>query len=237
MKEKSGFKLLKIMLVVLLSLITLTIIAFLVFASFHYEADEVALAILEEGEEIEVIDNMTILSPTEESNTGIIFYPGAKVDSEAYLPLLDQLREEGITTVLIDMPLRFAFFNIDAADDVYEQVPDVENWYIMGHSLGGAMASVYAEDNQEDLQGLIVLGAYVYGEYPTQDSLTIYGTFNAELEDNIDYTDNIVVIEGGNHAQFGNYGAQSGDPDATITAEEQQAITVDAIVEFISNEE
>ena len=52
-------------------------------------------------------------------------------------------------------------------------------------------------------------------------------------EKNINYTENIVIIEGGNHAQFGNYGKQKGDPDATISAEEQQTIAVNAIVEFI----
>ena len=52
--------------------------------------------------------------------------------------------------------------------------------------------------------------------------------------ENIDYTDNIVIIEGGNHAHYGNYGEQSGDPKATISDVEQQEITVEAIVEFIS---
>ena len=52
---------------------------------------------------------------------------------------------------------------------------------------------------------------------------------------NNDYTDNIIKIEGGNHAQFGNYGKQKGDIDATITAKEQQNITVEAIIDFIKD--
>jgi hypothetical protein len=47
--------------------------------------------------------------------------------------------------------------------------------------------------------------------------------------------ENIVVIEGGNHAQFGNYGKQKGDPDATISREEQQDKAVEAIKEFLEN--
>lgn len=48
------------------------------------------------------------------------------------------------------------------------------------------------------------------------------------------YTENIVVIEGGNHAQFGNYGKQKGDSDAMISSEEQQDMAVEAIKEFLT---
>lgn len=77
------------------------------------------------------------------------------------------------------------------------------------------------------------MGAYVYGDYPPKKALTVYGSFNSDVEENIDYTDNVIKIEGGNHAQFGNYGKQKGDLDATITAETQQNITVKAIADFL----
>ncbi len=126
-----------------------------------------------------------------------------------------------------------AMLNINGADAVYSKYDYIKSWYIMGHSLGGAMASVYAESNQSKINGLILLGSYVYSDYPTAKSLTIYGTYNSELEKSIDYTDNIVIIEGGNHAKFGNYGLQAGDPAGDITAEEQQKQTTTAIIEFI----
>lgn len=65
--------------------------------------------------------------------------------------------------------------------------------------------------------------------------MTVYGSFNTSVRDNIDYTENIVVIEGGNHAQFGNYGEQKGDTPADISPQEQQSQTVDAIDEFIDS--
>ncbi|MEI6101951.1 MAG: alpha/beta hydrolase, partial [Eubacteriales bacterium] len=49
----------------------------------------------------------------------------------------------------------------------------------------------------------------------------------------ITYTQNIVVLQGGNHAQFGNYGLQQGDGTATISRESQQNQTADAIAGFI----
>lgn len=102
--------------------------------------------------------------------------------------------------------------------------------------MGGAMASSYASDNPDKIEGLILLGAYIYGDYPAEKALTIYGSFNDDLEAHIDYTENIVKIEGGNHAQFGNYGKQKGDPDAAITADEQQNIAVAAIKNFLAQQ-
>ena len=115
-----------------------------------------------------------------------------------------------------------------------EQSPDNQHWYSAGHSLGGAMASRFAADHPEEIDGLILLGAYLYGDYPPADTLTVYGSLNQSVEDEIDYTENVVEIQGGNHAQFGNYGPQKGDTPATISAEEQQARTVEAVADFIA---
>lgn len=216
----------------IIGVIVILCCSFFIYVNNFYKADDTAREILNH-ENIETIDNFTILKGT--SDTGIIFYPGAKVEAISYLPILQKLQEIGLTCVLVDMPFNMAIFNVDGAKDVFdlEAVSDIEKWYISGHSMGGGMASAFASDNEHLFEGLILMGAYVYGDYPTEKSLTIYGTHNSNLEEKIDYTDNIVIIDGGNHAQFGNYGKQKGDPDADISAEEQQVITVSAITEFI----
>ena len=83
------------------------------------------------------------------------------------------------------------------------------------------------------ISGDILMGAYIYGDYPDEKTLTIYGSLNQSVEDHIDYTENIVEIQGGNHAQFGNYGPQKGDLPAEISAQEQQSQTVAAIQDFL----
>ena len=127
-----------------------------------------------------------------------------------------------------------AIFDVDAAQAVMDGFPQYRHWYIAGHSMGGAMASQFAADHPDEVDGLILLGAYLYGEYPTDRTLTVYGSLNQSVEDKLDYTENVVEIEGGNHAQFGNYGPQKGDAPATISAEEQQDQTVDAIEAFLA---
>jgi len=71
--------------------------------------------------------------------------------------------------------------------------------------------------------------------------LSIYGTEDLVLnknkykenKDNLptDYVE--VVIDGGCHAYFGNYGEQEGDGKSTITVEKQQEITVEMIKNFV----
>ena len=218
--------------IVLLVLVVLTG-AFFWYVSDYYPADEIALEVLAQDSTIEVQDDLTILSPSYPTDTAVIFYPGAKVEAEAYLPLLEQIQQTGVTCILVHMPFRMAIFDANAAEEVMEQFPDIRHWYIAGHSMGGAMASQFAASHPDEVDGLILLGAYIYGDYPPEKTLTVYGSLNQSVEDHIDYTENVVEIEGGNHAQFGNYGPQKGDLPATISAEEQQARTVAAIEEFL----
>ena len=224
----------KIIAGILLAVLLLAGGGFYWYVSNYYRAEDVALEVLSAGDNIEVRDDLTILSPSYPTDTAIIFYPGAKVEAAAYLPLLDQLRQTGLTCILVEMPFHLAIFGVNAAEDVMAQFPDISHWYIAGHSMGGAMASQFAADHPDEVDGLILLGAYLYGDYPPPKTLTIYGSLNQSVEDEIDYTENVVEIEGGNHAQFGNYGPQKGDLPAAISAAEQQAQAVEAISDFIA---
>ena len=219
---------------ILLLILAILTGAFFWYVSDYYRAEDVALEVMAQGSGITVQDNLTILSPTYPTDTAIIFYPGAKVEAEAYLPLLDQIRQTGVTCILVHMPFNMAIFDADAAEEVISRFPEIQHWYVAGHSMGGAMASEFASEHPDQVGGLILMGAYIYGDYPDEKTLTIYGSLNQSVEDHIDYTQNIVEIEGGNHAQFGNYGPQKGDLPATISAEEQQAQTVEAIEVFLA---
>ena len=221
--------------IILISLLLLPVIlggGFLVYASDYYRADETTNAILQSGQ-AQVRDDMIILRPEEMGGSALIFYPGAKVEYTAYLPILEKLRQNGIASVLMKMPFNMAIFSVNAADKAFDELSGIDHWFIGGHSMGGAMASSYAAGHQEKVKGLVLLGAYIYGDVAPKDALTVYGTLNADLEKHIDYTDNVVIIQGGNHAQFGNYGEQKGDPKALISREEQQDIAVQAILSFI----
>lgn len=228
-------KLLKKLLIGLIALLLLASISFLIYANDYYKADDQAKKILQENNNIETKDDYLLLKPqNDDKNTLIIFYPGAKVEYTSYLPLLNELRNMGYTVASIKMPFNMAIFSKDNADKVLKDYPNFKKNYIMGHSMGGAMASSYANEHSENIDGLILLGAYDYANYNYDKTLTIYGSLNTSVRDKITYDKNIVVIEGANHANFGNYGKQRGDEDAKISSESQKEQTVDAIDKFLT---
>lgn len=228
-------KFFKKFLIILFFLILILIIAFFIYSRNYYKAEAKAIQLLN-SENIEINDNYIILSPENSSNTGIIFYPGAKVEYTSYLPILNKLTEKGYTCILVKMPFNFAFFNPNIADKIIKENENIKNWYIAGHSLGGAMASYYSSKNLDKINGTILLGAYVYGNIPLEKTLVIYGSNDLVLnKSKLKNSENEIVIEGGNHSQFGNYGEQKGDGKADILSETQQSLTVDLIDNFINS--
>ena len=182
----------------------------------------------------------------------LIFYPGGKVEYTAYAPIIRGLAENGMDCFLVKMPANLAVFGMDKAEAIMERYGSYKEWYMAGHSLGGAMAASYVSDNLEDFAGLVLLAAYptesLIPEADEMDEvrkdfwvLTVYGTEDKvmneqKLEEGYSLMpDNsyIDVLTGGNHAQFGNYGEQDGDGIAAISAKEQWGDTIEAILEQV----
>ena len=133
-EAKSCRKKWKIAVSILLAVLILLAGGFFWYVSDYYQAEDVALEVLASGDHLEVRDDLTILSLSYPTDTAIIFYPGAKVEAAAYLPLLNQLRQTGLTCILVEMPFHLAIFDVNAAEDVMAQFPDIQHWYIAGHS-------------------------------------------------------------------------------------------------------
>lgn len=231
MKKKT-----KVILFSILAIILALFIAFFAYTGNYYHADSTATAVLETDVTLGDNGDQLVLPSKSPSSTGIIFYPGAKVEASAYLPLLQNLQAQGITCVILPMPFNLAIFDKNAADSVYSDFPEITHWFIAGHSLGGAMASSYYSENSDKLEGLILLGAYVYGGNITlEDVALLYGSNDMVLNRDKLTADvpSTYVIEGGNHAYFGNYGEQAGDGTATISREMQQQEASAYITAFI----
>ena len=151
--------------------------------------------------------------------------------------------DKGILCVLVKMPFNLAVFDVNAAQGISEKYPEIDSWYIGGHSLGGSMAASYLKENTDAFDGLILLGSYSTADLSQTnlEVLSVYGSedkvLNAEkYKENLpnsptDLTENI--IDGGCHAYFGTYGAQDGDGTPTISNEEQIKITATAIAQLV----
>ena len=211
----------------------------------YYKADLPAVESYEVLNEVskKVLEDGTIVYVSEKADTGLIFYSGGKVEYTAYEPLMKALASEGIMSVLVEMPFHLAVFDVNAADGIHEQYPDITKWYIGGHSLGGSMAAVYLGNHDSDYEGLILLGSYSTEDL-SQTSLKVLSVYGSEdkvlnTEKYVENKSNLptdfteVVLDGGCHAYFGMYGAQEGDGTPSISNEEQISLTVDAVMEFV----
>ena len=237
---------LPLILITLGTLLGVLIIGFFIYANQYYHTDSEARTSLNENTQITLSyeKDYLVLSPKGDSlDTGLIFYPGGKVEYDAYARMLSTLTESGYTCIIPKMPFNLAVFNQDAATPIMTDFAEIKEWYIGGHSLGGAMAATYASAHSDSLKGLILLGAYSTKDLSNLPLkvLSIYGSEDQVLNKE-NYENNKIYlpqettelcIEGGNHAFYADYGMQKGDGTATISPEEQQSLTADAILEFL----
>lgn len=238
-KKKKGRKIAA----AVMGLILIVMLSAFFYVKDYYHSDERVKKYLQGNEQVavsEIADGLFVDGPGEEA--AVVFYPGAKVEYTAYLPLFYGLAEQGVDCLLIKMPCNLAILGQNKAGDIMETY-EYKHWYLAGHSLGGAMAASYAAGHAESFDGLILLAAY-----PTRDLkgeqlsvLSVYGSedgvLNMEkLEEGrllmpAGYTE--LCMEGGNHAGFGNYGKQKGDGEAKISSEKQQKQTIEAVMQMI----
>jgi pimeloyl-ACP methyl ester carboxylesterase len=127
------------------------------------------------------------------------------------------------------------------AKEVLAAYPEVTDWAVGGHSLGGAMAASFVYNHPGLIDNLILWAAFpaesnslaerselaVTSIYGAQDGLATVAEIEASRV-RLPVDTQFVPIEGGNHAQFGWYGPQAGDNPATISREEQQRAVVAA---------
>jgi len=233
------------------TLVLLAAIACAVYLGDYYHADMDAVEAFTTANPVEVrfaegvFDNGNILFEPEQASSGFIFYPGGKVEHTAYIPLMKALASRNILCVLVEMPFQLAVFDIDAADGIQENFPQIENWYIGGHSLGGSMAASYLSECTDSYDGLVLLGSYSTADLSQTELqvLSIYGNedmvMNREKYElnkkNLPVDFQEIVIDGGCHAYFGMYGAQEGDGTPDITNEAQINLSADAIAAMLTH--
>ncbi|MBQ4244685.1 MAG: alpha/beta hydrolase [Clostridia bacterium] len=213
-----------------------------VYVNDYYRADERAVEALEsDGGAAVSQESFGWYFDGPSTENALIFYPGGKVEETAYAPLLHKLASGGVDVFLIKMPARLAFLGMNKAEDIISNF-NYENIYIGGHSLGGVAAASFAAENG-DVDGLVLLASYPTKELPDNlPVLLIYGSEDGVLnkesyeksKTNLPAGFTEEIIEGGNHAGFGSYGAQKGDGNAAITPAEQADETAEIIENFIT---
>ena len=211
-----------------------------IYLNTYYKADKSVYDLIKNSN-VDIKENKDgYLFDGEGKDNFIIFYPGAKVEAISYAPLLLELANNDIDCYLVKMPFNIAILNSNAADKIIKNYK-YKNYYMMGHSLGGAMASVYTANNEDKINGLILLAAYSTKKIKSTDTLSIYGD-NDNVLNKENYNKNKkninnmteYIIEGANHSGYAYYGEQKGDNASTISKEEQIKEVTDIIINFFN---
>jgi hypothetical protein len=205
--------------------------------------DNTDVSLLESDPGIEFVNGEWIeLIPTGGYTAGIIFYQGGNVAAEAYVPLLRPLAEQGFLVIIPKAPLALSFFSTNNALGVMLAYNTTLDWTLMGHSLGGVAATIYANNYPDIVDRLVLLGSYPSVDISDTDIDVLSLSAENDLlttQDEIEDTKSLLpvdtqyeVISGGNHAYFGDYGSQDGDGIATITRIDQQQEVRDVFLDF-----
>lgn len=222
----------------------------IVYFGMSYQPGDTAAAALEDTGSVQVTETEEyILFDGAGTEDALVFYQGARVEEAAYSPLMMRLAENGTDCFLCRMKYNFAMLDAEAAEDVRAAAGNnsYRRWYLGGHSLGGVTAAGLVTqgetaDETSDWDGIVLLAAYPTAPI-TVPAILIYGTNDGIVEpeeygrigeDGLwpeDFTE--VRLEGGNHAQFGDYGEQNGDNKAEMSFDEQLDKTAAAITEWI----
>ncbi len=218
-----------------------------------FAAVQPALDAMESDQAVTVVETSSrvVLEPAGApvSDTGVFYQPGAKVEARAYAAMLRPLAESGFRVVIIKQPLGIAFLSLGAFDAVQSDYRDTARWVLGGHSLGGTVAAIQADDHDGDPTGP-ARGLLLHASYPASD---ISGSLTAEVLSmsasndalatpadieasvpNLPQGSAFGTVEGAVHAFFGDYGPQPGDGQPTISHDEARTQISNASVEFVA---
>jgi hypothetical protein len=219
------------------------IIGFVVWAELPMRADPASLDVVAGQSGFTVTDtgSTVVLEPDNPTGTGLVFISGARVDAPAYEYKLSGIAQAGITVVIVRPVLNFAIFDTRPLSDFEAAAPNVDRWFVGGHSLGGVKACRYAADG--GVEGLVFFGSYCSTDISASGLpvLSLAGENDAlstpqKIEDAaplLPPTADFVTIRGSNHAQFGNYGAQPGDGVSTAADIDVRSDITHAVVAFM----
>jgi len=211
----------------------------------------------------ETSDRIVLESASGNATSALIFYPGGLVDPHVYLEWQDKLVTENqdLMIITVKMPANLAVLGINNGLKVMEDYPEINNWYVGGHSLGGTMGAELIAGSPDKFKALIFIASYPANDklknwdgaalsiHASNDGLSTPADIEAHKADlpaafvmndmtnfnlPLQSKTHYYEIQGGNHGQFGNYGVQDKDSVAFISRADQQTQLVTVINNFIS---
>ena len=211
-------------------LVVVSVTVVLLGTPYHGTPESIAAVDDDPRVTVDRTDGGYVLQPADTApEAGVVFYPGGRVHPDAYVGSLAALpREANVTVVVPRMPLHLAVVDYGlaengvgshAADTAMAAQPDIDRWYVGGHSLGGAMACRYAATNAE-VEGVLLYASYCDVDISERDLAVVSVTGSADgvldreayarNRENLPASTRSAELAGVNHSQFGTYRGQDG---------------------------
>ena len=191
---------------------------------------------------VETGDQIIFEASQAEGKLEVIFFQGGLTDPEAYAPLCRRLAEHGFTTHLIKMDWRLPQYDYQKVAELIDL--NAGTYILAGHSQGGKMAAQFAYENPGVLSGLFLMGTSHPRDFDMSHQNIPCVKLYAE-NDGLASVDEVlqnkhlmpkdasmILIEGGNHSQFGYLGQLLMDSSPSISLLEQQDVSFEALIEF-----
>jgi dienelactone hydrolase len=216
----------------LLALFLVTSTLGLAWAATPYQPRPGSVADATEGVSVTVEERQSsyVISDagTRPADTALVFYPGGRVDPEAYVPVFTEfVAETGMRVYVPKMPLTLAWFDQGRATTYRTRAPEIQEWYVGGHSLGGAAACRYVSNNPDQVDGVVLFASYCDRSINGTGlpALQLLGSRDGVISSanvtgttaNLPVNTTFFTIPGANHSQFGSYAGQPDDNSAEIS--------------------
>ena len=235
----------------IITIISIILIAVLIgwlqWATFARTPLPEAIAALQSDQLVMVTQepSITFLPLNSSPQTGFIFYPGGRIDPRGYALLMRKIAEAGYLVIVPEMPFNMAPFASNIAEEIIAVHPEIDQWVIGGHSVGGTMAAQFTKGHPEDISGLAIWASYPADNADLSDLdipvISIYGSQEIRVNDKsvserqhlLPEGTRYIRIEGGDHHQFGSYEINPEDHLATTSRASQHQQIISATLELL----
>lgn len=210
-----------------------------------YPPAQAALEALASDAEMQVLETPYgwVFVPRGKVRGGLAFYPGGLVDPRAYAPVLRLIAKGGYRVALLRVRFNLAVTEQGKARQAIAEASTLP-WAVGGHSLGGVVASNFAQSNPA-VRALVMWAAYPQNDLSDKvlPTLALFGELDGviraeQLEasrSKFPRNTQTETIPGLNHAGFGAYGPQRGDRPARIPADQGWRLVAQRTLDFLNS--